>query len=100
MRRPTGILHDGGPAGREVTLRPIAEPSGLRRHIRVLGNAELRFRTLNEVSILIRSFRNFHCWDRTPSVLSQDVMRPIHSDLERLPGSRRQVDELHELLIL
>ena len=100
MRSPSGVLHDRRTSRREVTLGAVAEPSGSRGDVRVLRDAELRARLLNEGAVIPERARHTHRVHRAPAVLAQQLLRSVDGELKRLRCLRRQIDEADELLIL
>src|SRR2546426_5285165 len=100
MSGPARVLHQRRTAGGEVALGAVAEPAGAVRDVRVLGDAELGLRPLDELAILPRRARHGHRVDRVPAVLLQELLRTVDRELESLRRPRRQLDELDELLIL
>src|SRR5256885_10979062 len=100
MRRPSGVLDDSGTSGGEVALCAIAEPAGPRRDVRVFGDAKLRARLLNEIAVIPQRARDTHRVHRPPAVFTQQILRSIDRELERLSRLRREIDESHEFLIL
>src|ERR1041385_8649611 len=53
-------------AGRQITLRAIAEPARSRRDVGVLGDAELGLRLLNEPAIVPQRPRHGHRSEERP----------------------------------
>src|SRR5207249_4758776 len=67
---------------------------------RVLRDAELRARLLNEGAVIPERARYPHRVHRSPAVLAQQLLRSVDGELKWLRGLRRQIDEADELLIL
>src|ERR1700684_4512918 len=100
MSGPARVLHERGTARCEIALRAVAEPTRPRRDIRVLRNAELRLRAVNELAIVPQCAGRTHGVDRRPSMLPQQGLRSIDRQLERLRRPGREIKVFDELLIL
>ena len=100
VTRPGRVLHDRRAPGREIAFGPIAEPAAPRRHVGVLGDAELAMRRLDEVAIALGRPRDLHRRERRPAVRLEQLLGTVDRQLEARARSRRQVDEAKELDVL
>src|SRR5262245_14493297 len=68
------FLRDDRPACREVTTRPIAEPTGVRTHVLVAGNRELAVRFLDVTPVELGIAGDFDGVALQPAVVAQKIL--------------------------
>ena len=99
-----GVLVDHRAPGGQVGGAAVAEPAGAQAHVLVLRHRVLAARARDVVTVVIRVDREVERMTDLPSVALEQLLvsRFIarQRQLERLGRSLRQVDELHELVVL
>src|SRR5437016_8285536 len=91
MLGPAGVLHQRRAAGREITLRAIAEPTRPGCDVRVFGDTEFGLRAMDEVAVLRWRSRDAHGIHGLPAMFTQQRLRSVDPQLEALARTRRQI---------
>ena len=99
-----GVLADHRPAGGQVGGAAVAEPAGAQAHVLVLGDGELAARVRDVVAVGVGVGGEVERVPHLPALSLEHLLVlglvARERQLERLGGALRQVDELHELVVL